>query len=169
MMMVVAMAAMTTTAQDKASKAIEIMISYYQEADAMSNQPGGKKWRSEHVGFTEWDDGSVGMGLLNPPHIFIGGRDFMGNRKTLNTCKVGLYSAEGTLIWMAEKWKVMPGEGGTVLYFTKSATGVMQSNGMKYKSSPADLLKYLKENGGYVRFIADVFGDYYFDVSAKVK
>jgi hypothetical protein len=80
-----------------------------------------------------------------------------------------LYSSDGTLIWLADKWKVMPSEGGTILYFVKDATGVMQDTGKKYKSTPTELLNYMKEKGGYVKFIADIYGDYYFDVSAKVK
>lgn len=47
--------------------------------------------------------------------------------------------------------------------------GRVQDTGKKYKSTPEELLNYMKEKGGYVRFIADIYGDYYFDVSAKIK
>ena len=161
------MFAMSVSAQD--DRVVEEMTATYVKADPMTGSQGGNKWRSEHVGFTEWDNGLVGMGLFDPPHIFEEGRDFMGNRKPVNTCKVGLYSSDGTLIWLAEKWKVMPSEGGTILYFVKDVNGVMQETGKKYKSTPEELLNYMKEKGGYVRFIADIYGDYYFDASAKVK
>lgn len=94
------MFAMSVSAQD--DRVVEEMTATYVKADPMTGSQGGNKWRSEHVGFTEWDNGLVGMGLFDPPHIFQEGRDFMGNRKPVNTCKVGLYSSDGTLIWLAE-------------------------------------------------------------------
>ena len=147
---------------------VEVMTSNYVKADVMAGKPGGLKWRSEHVAFTEWDTGQTGMGLIDPPHIFTGGRDIMGNRSPINTCKVGVYDTNGELTWLAEGWKVMPGEGGTVLYFTKDAKAVNHQTGEKRKITPAEILCWIKE-GGYVRFIADVYGDYNFDVRARVE
>lgn len=149
-------------------RVVEVMTSTYEKADAMAKKPGGLKWKSEHVRFTEWDNGTVGMGLVEPPHIFTGGRDFMGNRKPMNTCKVGLYDADGELIWMAEKWKVMPGDGGTVLYFAGDAKAVNQVTSESTKVSTVDIMDWLK-GGGSVRFIADMYGDYNFDVRARIE
>lgn len=163
-----AMMVVAIGAQAQEERIIEKMTATFVNADPMAGTQGGRKWRSEHVGFTEWDDGSVGMGLINPPRIFQGGRDFMGNRKPVNTCKVGLYKLDGTLVWLAEKWKVMPGEGGTVLYFVKDAKGKFVDIDEPYKMTPRELLSYLKKGGWYIRFIADIYGDYNFDVSGKI-
>ena len=147
---------------------IETMTSAYVKADPMLKSQGSTKWKSDHVAVTLWDDGRIGMGLINPPHIFVGGRDFMGNRKPTNTCKVGLYTADGTLVWLAEKWKVLPGEGGTVLYFTGGSKAENHQTGEKRKVTTNDILSWLQNPGHYVRYIADVYGDYYWDVSAKI-
>lgn len=147
---------------------VEVMTSVYVKADAMANTPGSLKWKSEHVRFTEWDDGRVGMGLVEPPHIFTGGRDFMGNRRAVNNCKIGLYDVNDELVWLAEKWKVMPGEGGTVLFFAGEGKAVNQLTMESMKISTNDIMSWLKR-GGYVRFIADVYGDYNFDVSARIE
>ena len=153
---------MTMQAQD-----IESMTANYVKADAMTKTQGSTKWKSEHVAVTLWDDGRVGMGLINPPHIFVGGRDFMGNRKPTNTCKVGLYTPDGTLVWLAEKWKCQPGEGGTVLFFTGDSKAENQQTGEKKKMTTKDILGWLQQTGNYIRYIADVYGDYYLDVSGQ--
>lgn len=148
---------------------IEAMTSAYVKADPMMKTQGSMKWRSQHVGVTKWDDGRVGMGLMNPPHIFIGGRDVMGKRKPTNTCRVGLYAEDGTLVWLAEKWKVLPGEGGTVLYFTGKSKAVNQQTNQKKEITTNDVFEWLSQHSGnYVRYIADVYGDCYWDVSAKI-
>ena len=146
---------------------VEVMTSNYVKADPMTKTQGGMKWKSQHMGITKWDNGDVGMGLMNPPHIFVGGRDFMGNHKPTNTCKVGLYAADGTLVWLAEKWKVLPGEGGTILYFVGKSKCVNQQTGDKSDITTVDILNWFSQKGNYIRFIADVYGDYYWDISAK--
>lgn len=146
---------------------VEMMTPTYVKADAMTKTQGSTKWRSTHIGVTKWDDGRVGMGLMNPPHIFIGKRAMDGSRLPMNTCKVGLYTEDGTLVWLAEKWKCQPGEGGTVLYFTADAKAENQQTGEKRKITTSDILSWLQQTGNYVRYIADVYGDYYWDVSGK--
>lgn len=159
-------AVMTAVAQEHK---VETMTATYVKADKMAKTQGSTKWKSDHVAVTLWDNGDVGMGLINPPHIFVGGRDFMGNHKPTNTCKVGLYTADGELVWMADGWKVMPGQGGTVLYFTGSAKAENQQNGVKQKITTTEILKWLQQQpGNYVRYIADVYGDYYWDVSVSI-
>jgi hypothetical protein len=146
---------------------IETLTQYKTKADQMTKMDGATKWRSEHVGVTLWDSGVVGMGLMNPPHIFIGKRAADRSRLPYNYCKVGLYTKDGTLVWLAEKWKCQPGEGGTVLYFTVDAKAENQQTGEKRKITTADILSWLQHTGNYVRYIADVYGDYYWDVSGK--
>ena len=149
---------------------IETLTQYKTKADPMTKTEGATKWRSEHVGVTLWDSGIVGMGLMNPPHIFIGKRPADRSRLPYNYCKVGLYTKDGTLVWLAEKWKCQPGEGGTVLYFVESAKAENQQTGEIIKLYTSDVLKWLQmQTGNYVRYIADVYGDYYFDVSAKIE
>ena len=149
---------------------IETLTQYKTKADPMTKTEGATKWRSEHVGVTLWDSGVVGMGLMNPPHIFIGKRSADRSRLPYNYCKVGLYAEDGTLVWLAEKWKCQPGEGGTVLYFTADAKAENQQTGEKMKLYTSDVLEWLKmQEGNYVRYIADMYGDYYFDVSAKIE
>lgn len=154
---------MVVCAQDD----VEMMTPTYVKADAMTKTQGSTKWRSTHIGVTKWDDGRVGMGLMNPPHIFIGKRAMDGSRLPMNTCKVGLYAEDGTLVWLAEKWKCQPGEGGTVLYFTADAKAENQQTGERRKITTFDILSWLQQTGNYVRYIADVYGDYYWDVSGK--
>lgn len=156
------LSALTAGAQD-----IETMTAVYVNADPMTKAQGSTKWKSQHVAVTLWDDGRVGMGLINPPNIFIGGRDFMGNYKLMNTCKVGLYAQDGTLVWLAEKWKCQPGEGGTVLYFVGKAKSTNHQTGEKKTITTTDILEWLRKQGQYVRYIADIYGDYYLDISAK--
>lgn len=142
---------------------IEEMTAQRYEKDPMSNRPGSLKWRSQHVGFTEWDNGTVGMGLLNPPHIFT------GDRYGMSTCKVGLYDKSGKFLGMVEKWKTSPGERGTVLFFTGEGKFKEEGTGHKRTITPAWILQWMKETGGSVRFIPEVYGDYEFSVSAKLK
>ena len=142
---------------------IEEMTAQRYEKDPMSNRPGSLKWRSQHVGFTEWDNGTVGMGLLNPPHIFI------GDRNGMSTCKVGLYDKKGKFLGMVEKWKTSPGERGTVLFFTGEGKFKEEGTGQKRTISPAWILQWMKDTGGSVRFIPEVYGDYEYSVSAKLK
>lgn len=156
---------LVTTAQE-----IETLTPHKTKADPMTKTEGATKWRSEHVGVTLWDSGVVGMGLMNPPHIFIGKRAADRSRLPYNYCKVGLYTKDGTLVWMAEKWKCSPSESGTTLYFTESAKAENQQTGEKLKLYTSDVLEWLKmQEGNYVRYIADMYGDYYFDVSAKIE
>lgn len=146
---------------------IETLTQYKTKADPMTKTEGATKWRSEHVGVTLWDSGVVGMGLMNPPHIFTGKRAADRSRLPYNYCKVGLYTKDGTLVWLAEKWKCSPSESGTTLYFTESAKAENQQTGEKRKITTADILSWLQQTGNYVRYIADVYGDYYWDVSGK--
>lgn len=153
-----------------AAQEIETLTQYKTKADPMTKTEGATKWRSEHVGVTLWDSGVVGMGLMNPPHIFTGKRAADRSRLSYNYCKVGLYTKDGTLVWMAEKWKCSPSESGTTLYFTESAKAENQQTGEKLKLYTSDVLEWLKmQEGNYVRYIADMYGDYYFDVSAKIE
>lgn len=142
---------------------IEEMTAQRYEKDPMSNRPGSLKWRSQHVGFTEWDNGTVGMGLLNPPHIFT------SDRNCMSTCKVGLYDKSGKFLGMVEKWKTSPGERGTVLFFTGVGKFKEEGTGQKHTISPAWILQWMKDTGGSVRFIPEVYGDYEYSVSAKLK
>ena len=146
---------------------VEMMTSNYVKADPMTKMQGSTKWQSQHIGVTKWDDGRVGMGLMNPPHIFVTKRAMDGSRLPTNTCKVGLYTPDGTLVWLAEKWKCQPGEGGTILYFTGDSKTENQQTGEKRKITTADILKWLSQKGNYIRYIADVYGDYYWDVSGQ--
>lgn len=149
---------------------IETLTQYKTKADPMTKTEGATKWRSEHVGVTLWDSGVVGMGLMNPPHIFIGKRAADRSRLPYNYCKVGLYTKDDALVWLAEKWKCSPSESGTTLYFTESAKAENQQTGEKMKLYTSDVLKWLQmQEGNYVRYIADMYGDYYFDVSAKIE
>lgn len=82
-------------------------------------------------------------------------------------CKVGLYAQDGTLVWLAEKWKCQPGDGGTVLYFVGKSKATNHQTGEKKTITTTDILEWLRKQGQYVRYIADIYGDYYWDVSAK--
>ena len=146
---------------------VEVMTSNYVKADPMTKEQGSTKWRSDHVAVTLWDDGRVGMGLINPPHIFVGKRGLYGSRLPTNTCKIGLYTPDGTLVWLAEKWKCQPSEDGTILYFTGDGKAENQQSGEIQRITTADIYSWLLHPGNYIRYIADIYGSYYMDVKAK--
>lgn len=54
-----AMMVVAIGAQAQEERIIEKMTETYVNADPMAGTQGGRKWRSEHVGFTEWDDVSA--------------------------------------------------------------------------------------------------------------
>lgn len=55
-----------------------------------------------------------------------------------------------------------------MLYFVGSAKAENMKTGKKITVTHADIFNLLKETKGYVRFIADMYGDYEMDVSAKL-
>lgn len=152
------------------AQGIEILDSIRLEADPMVSRSVGRvELRTNHVVIEFSDDNTVKWSLQNPDHIFVGDKDWFGDRKATCNVKVGLYAADGTLLSIADKWKGIPSEHGTIM--NMAAKGEMHNikTEQDLELTIADLIVASKlRPGAYIRVVTPVYGDYLMDIKFRV-
>ncbi len=149
---------------------MEVLQPYRSDADPMYSKIGKTIWASEHMRFIIGDNNTIQWDIINPPHIFIEDRNsFTGQYKGYSNARIGLFAANVSLLAIAEKWKAVPSQHGTILSIAANGT-FNRPNGEKLKGSIAHVFATLtKREGSYVRVVCNVYGDYYFEVKATMK
>lgn len=152
------------------SQEMEVLRQFRSEPDPMYGTAGKTVWASEHMRFVLNDNNTIELSIINPPHIFVEDRSsFTGQYKGYSNVRIGLFTANDSLLAIAEKWKAIPSEHGTILRIAGNGT-FNRPNGEKLKGSIAHIYgTLLKREGSYVRIVCSVYGDYYFEVKATMK
>lgn len=149
---------------------MEILDSISIAPDPMYGNKGKTVWRSEHMEFILNEDNTLEWQLRNPPHIFISDRSkWNGDYLGYSNARVGLFADNDSLLAMVDKWRAFPSEHGTILKMSANAT-FDRPDGTKTKGTIAHVYgTLLKRKGSYVRVVCNVYGDYYYEVKAKMK
>lgn len=149
---------------------MEILDSIRQAPDPMYGNIGKTIYESEHMIFIVSDEGTLEWQLRNPPHIFISDHSkFTGQELGYSNARVGLFSENDSLLAMVDKWKAIPSEHGQILRMGANAT-FNRPNGEKLKGGSPHVFATLKQRkGSYVRVVANIYGDYWFEVKAKMR
>lgn len=135
--------------------------------DPMYGNVGRTEWRSEHMQFIFFDDGTFEWHVVNPPRIFERGR--IGREYTdINNVRVGIFTADDSLIVFSDKWKGIISEHGTVLKMAAKAKVEYQGKTVNVES-PRVFATLRARKGSYVRLVLNVYGDYYWEVKARMR
>ena len=152
------------------AQGIEVLDSIRLEADPMVSRGVGRvELRTNHVIIELRDDKTVAWSLYNPEHIFVGDKDWFGERKATCNVKVGLYAADGTLLSIGEKWVGIPSEHGSIM--TMAAKGKIHNikTNQDIELTIAELIFALKlRAGSYIRVVTPVYGDYLMDIKFRI-
>lgn len=159
---------LTVCLSTNAQAQMEILDSVRQEPDPMYDRPGRTIWKSDHMMFIINDNNTMEWRLINPPHIFVSNKESLGGQRQ-NTVKIGLFAENDSLLAKTDKWKAIVSEHGQVL--TVGANGTLiRPTGEKVKATIAHIFLTLKmRKGSYVRIVTDVYGDYYYEVKARLQ
>lgn len=159
------MVSMLTSAQR-----IEVLDSIRLEPDPMVSRDVGRiELRTNHVIIELRDDNTCKWSLINPDHIFVGDKDWFGDRKATCDVKVGVYAADGKLLSIAEKWKGVPSEHGTILNMAAKGKIHNIKTDKDVELTIAELVVASKlRPGAYIRVVAPVYGDYLMDIKFRV-
>lgn len=163
-LMLTTVIAITVSAQAK----MELLDSIRQEPDPMYDRPGRTIWKSDHMMFIINDNNTMEWRLINPPHIFVSNKESFGGQRQ-NTVKIGLFAENDSLLAKTDKWKAVVSEHGQVLTVAADGT-LVRPTGEKIKATIAHIFLTLKmRKGSYVRIVTDVYGDYYYEVKARLQ
>ncbi len=148
---------------------VESLVPQRIEADPLTGKTGGVAWVGKHIIIYETEDNQVKIVLTKPEHIFV--------RRGLS--KLGFYNNNDSLIGMANVFSPVPMEDGTRMTigasFSKDTIPYGEYSDDRYyvKKSwrllPKNVLRWLKENDGYVRIVTTTYGNHLFDVRFKLK
>lgn len=158
-------ASMTAVAQE-----MEILESVRIAPDPMYGNKGKTVLASEHMVFIVNDNNTIEWQLRNPPHIFISDRSkWNGDDLGYSNARVGLFAENDSLLAIVDKWRAFPSEHGTILKMSANAT-FDRPDGTKTKGTIMHVYgTLLQRKGSYVRVVCNVYGDYYYEVKAKMK
>ena len=149
---------------------MELLDSIRQDPDPMYIERGGcTMWKSDHMVFIINDNSTIEWQLRNPPRIFINERSKLtGQELGHSYARVGLFDEKDSLLAIVDKWKAYPSGHGTILKMSADAT-FSRPNGETIKGTILHVWgTLLQRKNSYVRVVANIYGDYYFEVKAKL-
>lgn len=135
--------------------------------DPLTGTVGGIGWAGKHVSIFLPIEGAGQFVLRNPDHVFSRG------------ARIGYYSSSDSLLYMSKYSITNVSEDGAKLeasvFFSPDSLphSDYSENAFYYKKSwrvrPKNIVEWLLENDGYIRLVANTYGDNLFDVRFRLR
>jgi hypothetical protein len=163
---IIALIAVTLTAS---AQEIETLTYHKTEGDPMTNTSSGEMWIGTHVGISLPDNGFNKIMFKMKDHIFV---------KNYST-KIGYYTANDSLIGMGTIVTAPISGDGQIMSFSVAFSNdslphseysekqfVMPKS---WRVRVRDMITWLKETDGYLRFVTRTYGEHIYDVRFRLK